>query len=107
MLFCIMKKNNYNIEEQTNLVLVPVQMLDEIKQLLNELKLQQTREVESTEVLGDFVSEREARKIIGRRTTWFYEQRRSGKLPYSKVGSKVFYSIKDIHSLISKNHDED
>lgn len=101
-----MSKNRLS-QEQTNLVLVPVQMLDEIKQLINELKSLHTREADKSEVLGDFISEREARKLLGRRTTWFYEQRRSGKLPFSKVGSKVFYQIKDIHSLISKNHDEE
>lgn len=101
-----MFKNN-NIQEQTNLVLVPVQLVDEIKQLLNELKLNQTSKSDSLPVLGEFISEKDARKLLDRKTTWFYEQRRCGRLPYSKVGSKVFYRIKDIYSLISKNHDED
>lgn len=94
-----MLKNN-NIQEQTNLVLVPVQLVDEIKQLLNELKLNQTSKSDSLPVLGEFISEKDARKLLDRKTTWFYEQRKCGRLPYSKVGSKVFYRILDIQNLI-------
>ena len=98
-----MIKNKY-IEEQSNLVLVPVQMLDEIKQLIFELKSQKLPNNEKSEVLGEFISEKEARKLLDRKTTWFYEQRRSGRLPYSKVGSKVYYKVLDIHKLIEQNY---
>lgn len=94
------------LHEQPNLVLVPVQMLDEIKHLIHELKSQKEQELNKPEVLGEFISEKEAQKLLGRRTTWFYEQRRSGRLPFSKVGSKVFYRTKDIHALISESHDK-
>jgi hypothetical protein len=99
-----MFKNN-NIQEQTNLVLVPVQLVDEIKQLLNEIRGKQTTDTKTDSILGEFISEKEARKLLGRKTTWFYEQRRSGRLPYSKVGSKVFYKTKDIHALISVSYE--
>ncbi len=98
-----MLKNN-NSQEPTNLVVVPAQLVDEIKQLLNDLKVNQSSKSDSTPVFGEFISEKDAQKLLGRRTTWFYEQRRSGKLPFSKVGSKVFYRTLDIHTLISNNN---
>jgi hypothetical protein len=97
-----MFKNN-NIQEQTNLVLVPVQLVDEIKQLLNELKSNKNESSEKPQVLGEFIAEKDARKLLGRKTTWFYEQRRSGRLPYSKVGSKVYYKRDDLFNLLTNN----
>ncbi len=94
-------KNNY--QEQTNFVLVPHQLFEDVKQLINTLKLQQSNLAESEQVLGDFISEKEARKLLDRKTTWFYEQRRSGRLPYSKVGSKVYYKRNDLLNLLENN----
>ena len=94
-------KNHY--QEQQNLVLVPVQLVDEIKQLLNELKVQQTSNADSETALGEFISEKDACNLLGRKTTWFYEQRRSGRLPYSKVGSKVYYKREDLFNLLTSN----
>jgi len=94
-----MLKNN-NSQEPTNLVVVPAQLVDEIKQLLNDLKVNQSSKSDSTPVFGEFISEKDARKLLDRKTTWFYEQRRSGRLPYSKVGSKVYYRLIDIHKLL-------
>jgi hypothetical protein len=97
-----MFKNN-NLQEQTNLVLVPAQLVDEIKQLLNELKLNQSTQKEVNNSLGEFISEKEARKLLDRKATWFYEQRRSGRLPYSKVGSKVYYKRQNLFNLLKNN----
>ena len=94
-----MLKNNKS-HEPTNLVVVPAQLVDEIKQLLNDLKVNQSSKSDSTPVFGEFISEKDARKLLDRKTTWFYEQRRSGRLPYSKVGSKVYYRLIDIHKLL-------
>jgi hypothetical protein len=98
----MIKKNL--LHEESNLVLVPVQMLNEIKHLIQEIKSQNALHSEKPDVLGEFISEKDAQKLLGRRTTWFYEQRRSGKLPFSKVGSKVFYRTRDIHTLITTNN---
>ncbi len=94
---------NKNIEEQSNLVLVPVQMLDEIKQLIFDLKSQKSPSNNNSEVLGEFISEKDARNLLDRKTTWFYEQRRSGRLPYSKVGSKVYYKREDLFNLMTND----
>jgi len=92
-----------DLQEHQSLVLVPVQLVDEIKQLLNEIRGKQTTDTNTDSILGEFISEKDARKLLGRKTTWFYEQRRSGRLPYSKVGSKVFYKREDLVALLNNN----
>jgi hypothetical protein len=103
MLFCITMNNKNYHQEQQNLVLVPIQLVDEIKQLLNELKEHKSSQSNSEASLGEFISEKDARNLLGRKTTWFYEQRRSGRLPYSKVGSKVYYKREDLFNLLTNN----
>lgn len=95
-----MIKNNYS-QEPTNLVVVPAQLVDDVKQLINELQSQKNANVENGSVLGEFISEKDAKVILDRKTTWFYEQRRSGRLPYSKVGSKVYYKKDDLLNLLN------
>jgi hypothetical protein len=95
-----MIKNN-NSQEPTNLVVVPAQLVDEIKQLINELQSQKNVTVENGSVLGEFISEKDAKVLLDRKTTWFYEQRRSGRLLYSKVGSKVYYKKNDLFKLLN------
>lgn len=46
--------------------------------------------------IDDYVSELEAKKLLGRGTTWFWERRRFGELPYTKLGGQVFYLMKDL-----------
>lgn len=95
--------NKKDYQEQQNLVLVPVQLVDEIKQLINELKVNKSSQADSETALGEFISEKDARNLLGRKTTWFYEQRRAGRLPYSKVGSKVYYKREDLFNLLTSN----
>ena len=99
-----MLKNENKIQEHQNLVLVPIEMLDEIKQLISDLKSNKNESTEKPQVLGEFIAEKDARKLLGRKTTWFYEMRRSGKLRFSKIGSKVYYNVNDIHQLINNHY---
>ena len=47
----------------------------------------------------DYVSERDAKKMFKRGTTWFWEKRNQG-LPSFKVGGEVYYMKSDLLSLI-------
>ena len=46
--------------------------------------------------VSDYVSELEAKQLLGRGTTWFWERRRSGELPYTRLGKQVYYLRKDL-----------
>jgi hypothetical protein len=52
--------------------------------------------LEKPKSVNDYVSELEAKKLLLRGTTWFWERRRSGELPYTKLGGQVFYLMKDL-----------
>ena len=46
--------------------------------------------------IDDYVSELEAKQLLGRGTTWFWERRRPGELPYTRLGVQVYYLRKDL-----------
>ena len=46
--------------------------------------------------IDDYVSELEAKQLLGRGTTWFWERRRSNELPYTRLGVQVYYLRKDL-----------
>src|ERR1700677_199193 len=53
--------------------------------------------------IGDYISEEEAKRQVGRKTTWFWNMRTTGQLPFSKTGKKIFYLKSDIKKLLDKN----
>lgn len=79
------------------LVIVPKDFLERMNE--NLLKLLKLSDKEKDQ-LTDILSEKEAQKLIGRKTTWFFEMRKSGRLPYTKLGSKVFYKKVDLINLM-------
>ena len=59
-------------------VLVAQEEIEEIKKTLKEIQQQLTIRDKNNEVLGDFIPEREAPELLNRRTTWFWQKRKSG-----------------------------
>ena len=52
--------------------------------------------------LEDYISEYEARKILNRSTTWFWELRKSG-FPYSKLRGEIYYRKSDFVDYLELN----
>ena len=52
--------------------------------------------------VDDYISEREAKKLLTRGTTWFWEQRKKG-LPSCKLGAEVYYKKSDLLILMKSN----
>lgn len=57
----------------------------------------------SKDPLGDFISEVEAKKLLSKKTTWFWKMRTSGLLPASKVGGRNYYRKQDIQKLLDSS----
>jgi hypothetical protein len=97
------QKKDMAIFETKNMVLVTqeflVEMFDRQAKFLDLLSKLNYKD----DIIGDYISEKEAKKILGRKTTWFWNLRKNGKLPYSKVGNKVFYSKATILKFIEGN----
>jgi hypothetical protein len=79
------------------------------KQLLRILK--KLKEIEDKlnrpKSIDDYVSELEAKKLLGRGTTWFWERRRSGELPYTKLGGQVYYLMSDLVKYLEDRSSKD
>lgn len=84
-----------------SLLLVPKAFLDSLLDGQNKILsiLQNTTALDKNQV-GDYLTEAEAQKVLGRKATWFWSMRTKGLLPYSKVGNKVFYSKRDIEKFL-------
>ena len=102
-------KNISSHHNDTNgvLVLVPQSYLDSLLENSKEiLILLKGKTNLSSQSIGDYITEEEAQRILGRKTTWLWDKRTKGKLAFSKVGNKIYYSIKDIESLLNANKKE-
>jgi predicted DNA-binding transcriptional regulator AlpA len=81
---------------------VSVEVLESILKTQQEI-LQLLKGESNAEQIGDFISEKEAMKMLGRKGTWFWMMRRDGKLPFSTFGKKVFYPKAEIEKLLNGN----
>ena len=68
-----------------------------INQILKKLEDIDKR-LEKPLTVDDYVSERDAKKMLKRGTTWFWEKRNQG-LPWFKLGAEVYYKRSDLLSL--------
>ena len=57
--------------------------------------------------IDDYVSDLEAKKLLGRGTTWFWERRRAGELPYTKLGGQVYYLKSDMIKYLEDRSSKD
>ena len=100
-------KNNNSFSNEVNQVQIeaPKPFLDRL--LENQIKILSLLESNSKNAInqgiGEFVSEEEAQKILGKKTTWFWQMRKDGLLPFSKLGSSNYYSKADLEKLIQSN----
>jgi hypothetical protein len=103
-----MKKINSSYSETNGvLIAVPQFYLDSLVENTKEiLALLKGKTNLSSQSIGGYVPEEEAQKILGKKTTWFWNMRTKGKLAFSKVGNKIYYSMRDIEGLMDANKKE-
>ena len=96
---------NENKEKEEGFLLIPREWLQAITKTQEKIVslLEKGNGAGTGECVGDYISEEEAKRQLGRKTTWFWNLRTSGQLPFSKVGKKIFYLRSDIKRLIEKN----
>ena len=81
-----MKDNNKKLQEI-------LQKLDYIEKIVSKQKPAD---------LDDFISEYDAKELLKRGTTWFWNLRQMG-FPYTKLGGQVYYSKKDLIQYFEDN----
>ena len=88
------------------LTIIPEKELQAIKSSQEKiLKLLETLHSQKSDPAAGFkyISEEKAKELLGKKTTWFWQQRTKGLLSFSKVGNSIFYLQSDITELLDKN----
>ncbi len=49
---------------------------------------------------NEFLTEKAARELLQKKTTWFWQMRKDGLLPFRKIGKSIYYSKKEINQLL-------
>ncbi|MBI9068489.1 MAG: helix-turn-helix domain-containing protein [Salinivirgaceae bacterium] len=91
------------MNKQTIFMMIPQQDIEEMRSVLKDIQVKlQNGKTKQNIVLGDFISEKEARELINRKTTWFWQKRKSGELTGKKAGNQWFYKREDIIRFIER-----
>ena len=88
-----------------NIVILEQQVIDELISNQNEI-LRILSEKGKKENDSDFINEKEAQKILNRKTTWFWNLRNEKKIEFFKVGNQVFYRRSDLFAFIESSKTE-
>jgi hypothetical protein len=97
------EKNKHETEKQSGaLILVPQNFLEGMAETQKQI-LAQLKKIKPTEEnVGDYISETQAKKLLKKGTTWFWNKRTSKELSFTKVGNTIYYSKTDIQKLFDK-----
>ena len=52
--------------------------------------------------INGYITEKEAKQMLNKKATWFWQMRKSGSLSFKKVGQTNYYSLHAINSLLEK-----
>ncbi len=91
--------NHDNSEEL--LIMVPFALLNAIGQKQDELLQLIQKGHHQAPALKDYLSEAEAKKLLSKGKTWFFNMRNLGKLTGVKVGATRFYKMTEIQELFN------
>ncbi|WP_224995940.1 helix-turn-helix domain-containing protein [Cesiribacter sp. SM1] len=92
---------NLNDKNET-VVLMSLADFEEVKEVLKFLK-SKADENDSLPKLKNWITEKQAMLLLGKKETWFWKMRNSNQLAFSKMGGTVFYEMADIEELIARN----
>jgi hypothetical protein len=99
-----MKKHNIKNDERVqSFVLTPQDSLNEILKVQKEIISVLSKGENQSAGIGDWIPEKEAQKILGKKVTSLWDLRKRGKLTFTKVGNKVFYSRNNIIKFMESN----
>ncbi len=94
---------NSREKSKESMLLVPEDFLQDISEKTGRILELLAEERDSNQSLGGYITEPEASRLLGRKTTWFWNLRKIGKLSFTKVGNKIFYNKADIIALLDSN----
>jgi len=98
-------KNNFTtgIDQKQSMVFLPAQDYEFIRETVIELRsILENGQLKSSTCLDEYISEKDAKVEFNRKTTWFWNQRNSGRLASKKLGSTVYYLKEDLLNLLNE-----
>jgi len=88
-------------DDLTRYAFVPYSKMDELLEKVEKLSVSLTlSNLQRNTVIGDYISEKEAKTQLNKGTTWFWNKRKSGELSGRKTGNNWYYKKSDILKLI-------
>lgn len=88
-------------ETQQQFTFVPFERMEELMEKIEKLAAAlNAGKNPDNGILGDFISEKDAKILLSKGTTWFWNKRQSGELLGRKAGNQWYYSKSEIQSLI-------
>ena len=87
-------------DDITKLVIVPYEKLEDLMQKVDKISQAIVQARPEKNALGDFISEKQAKEILSKGTTWFWNKRKSGELTGRKAGNQWYYRKSDIQRFI-------
>lgn len=96
-----------HLEEKGNqpdgelMVVVSYSLLQSINKKQDEILSHLKADNSHPTALKDYLTEVEAKKLLKKKTTWFWSMRTSGKLAFVKVGRTNYYKVTEIQNLFN------
>lgn len=88
-------KNQFLILENTELL----KKLSSVEDAIQKLD-EKVSNLSGSKMLDNSIPEKEAQKLLGKGTTWFWQQRQSGRLNAKKLGGTNYYDLSELQNLI-------
>ena len=92
-------KNSKN-EAKMTVFMIPEDFLESLKQ--SQEKILEALNLQSEKSNNGYVTEKEAMKLLNKKSTWLWQMRRAGKILSKKIGQTTYYSLESINSLFKK-----
>jgi len=88
-------------QDLPSFVIVPYDRMEELMLKVDKLTAAVLKSEQSDKgPLGDRIPENEAKELLNKGSTWFWNKRKSGELNGRKFGNKWYYSRSEIQNLI-------
>ena len=99
----MIKQVSNNEKKVKNFVVIHEDSLNELLENQKEIISVLSKDENSSAGIGNWIPEKDAQRILGKKVTSLWSLRKRGKLISTKVGNKVFYSKASIIRFLESN----
>lgn len=95
-------QHSQSTKKLSSVYIVPEEVLDSL--VSKQDRILELLEIRRDATLNGFISEKKAIEMVNKKNTWFWQMRKTGQLPFKKIGKTIYYAQTDINSLLEKNN---